>query len=562
MAGAVSVATFADGAALSRPEGEVFLRLWRAFGTARVAAGLVVLLLALTVPESGPRAAALAGGALYVAAALAARLSLAPPTGDLDLRWLASAGLDLLAVGALQWLPGINYTPLFALPVLMAAVLAGAPLAYGSAGAASLLLVLEAATRSPALGGDTERGLLQALLTGAGFFALALLSHQLALRLRREERRARQNQEAARMQAEINALVIQTLTDGVLVVDAQGRVQAINPTACMLLGRQDPQAGFFLGEQAAWGGLMALAREAIAGHGPAPREIRLAPPGVASGGRRLQVRTRLAAAADGGTPVCVMFLADLRELEARIRTEKLAAMGRMSAAVAHEIRNPLAAITQANALLAEDLRDPALRPLTDLVDQNAQRLARIVDDVLDMARARSADPAESPPLRLDDTVRALCGEWGGLHLLLDAPQAQVAFDPEHLRRVLVNLLDNAQRHASSSGIAVQVATGVAPEGGWQLAVWSEGEPLDPSVQAHLFEPFFSSDSRSSGLGLFICRELCLRHGARIHYGRAPAPASLAASAACASPLASAQEGNVFAVRFSTAGPTPAATISP
>ena len=83
-----------------------------------------------------------------------------------------------------------------------------------------------------------------------------------------------------------------------------------------------------------------------------------------------------------------MFLQDLRELEARIRTEKLAAMGRMSAAVAHEIRNPLAAITQASALLGEDLVDPAHRQLTTMVQQNAQRLARIVDDVLDVARAR------------------------------------------------------------------------------------------------------------------------------------------------------------------------------
>ena len=90
--------------------------------------------------------------------------------------------------------------------------------------------------------------------------------------------------------------------------------------------------------------------------------------------------------AEGAESLCVMFLQDLREMEARVRTEKLAAMGRMSAAVAHEIRNPLAAIAQANALLDEDLTDPAQKRLTLMVRQNAKRLARIVDEILNVAR--------------------------------------------------------------------------------------------------------------------------------------------------------------------------------
>lgn len=562
-------------------EGRGFRRLWFAFGTARVGAGLVLaLVLALSLSEGRPRLVALLGCGLYLVLALSARLVMRRPAHDADPRWLATVGVDLLAVGALQQLPGINYTPLFALPVLMAAVLAGAPLAYGTAAAASGLLLLEAlATTTP---GQVGRELIQAGLTGAAIFALALLAHQLALRLRREERRARQSQEAALLQAEVNALVIQALAEGVLVVDRQGRVQAVNPTACMLLGQPGLQAGFSLTGHPAWGGLWSLARRALAGEGPEPA-------GTAStlgvGGRQLQVRTRLAAPSGDGQPLCLMFLEDLREIEARIRTEKLAAMGRMSAAVAHEIRNPLAAISQANALLAEDLQDPAQRQLTGLVDQNAQRLARIVEDVLDVARAEPGG-AGAPALPLDEAVRAICGDWGvasghsRLQLSLEAGAAQVAFDPEHLRRVLGNLLDNAQRHASAAPDAVRVATRLSSEEGAQLQVWSDGAPLDPSVQSHLFEPFFSSSSRSSGLGLFICRELCMRHGAQIGYQRvsgpvaAPAhtaidaatPGASAASDAAARPgwtdsAATEPLGNAFSIRFASASPPAAGAPS-
>jgi len=239
------------------------------------------------------------------------------------------------------------------------------------------------------------------------------------------------------------------------------------------------------------------------------------------------VRTRLTPSIDHRIDgFCVMFLQDLRELEARIRTEKLAAMGRMSAAVAHEIRNPLAAITQASALLYEDLEEPGQRKLTEMVQHNAQRLARIVDDVLDVSRARQQRALPlGEQLVLDSTVRSLAEEWvrqsqrQGVLVQLDAAGSAVRFDPEHLRRILVNLLDNAARYAGDRDGSIQIATREGPNGRSILQVWSDGAPLEAAVQRHLFEPFFSSESRSSGLGLFICRELCERHGASIGYER-------------------------------------------
>lgn len=256
-----------------------------------------------------------------------------------------------------------------------------------------------------------------------------------------------------------------------------------------------------------------------------------------------------------GERLCVMFLQDLRELEARIRTAKLVSMGRMSAAVAHEIRNPLAAISQASALLNEDIQDPAQLRLTAMIEANTRRLARIVDDILDVSRAkpqRIAEPA--PSIALDETVRQIATEWslqagkGNVSMVLGTRNHPVQFDVEHLRRILVNLLDNAARYAGhrDGAIQVQTETGANASEGSTLLVWSDGAPIEAAVEQHLFEPFFSSESRSSGLGLFICRQLCERHGASIGYERR----SIGGEG---------RPGNAFLVRFASAAASTSAS---
>ena len=127
-------------------------------------------------------------------------------------------------------------------------------------------------------------------------------------------------------------------------------------------------------------------------------------------------------------------------------------------------------------------------------------------------------------------------------LALDAAQVQVEFDAEHLRRVLVNLLDNALRFMGREPDSLQITTRIHAPGQAFLQVWSDGAPMDQSVERHLFEPFFSSESRSSGLGLYICRELCERHGAAISYQRVHRPCRRGDVA-----------GNAFTVSFRKAG---------
>ncbi|MBI2772820.1 MAG: PAS domain-containing protein [Burkholderiales bacterium] len=533
-----------------------FNRLWLGFMTARVTIALALLVLLASLYTLAP---ALHLGnwltglcATYLAATLAVRVMMRPqpPGNTFDPQWVFTIGVDLVAFSTLHFLQagGINYSPLFALPVLMAAVLGSGLLALGTAAGVTLLLLAEAWVIALQLPSEAAARFLQAGLTGVGYFALAFLANQQAARLAREEQAARHGQQAARVQAQVNELVIENLGDGVLVVDAEGRVRAANPAARRLLGpaASGPSGPFVLAARPAWQPLVTLALQTFV-----HRDSRLGDIAIDDGAgspRRIHVRTRLTAPHDNGAQsLCVMFLEDLREMEARLRTEKLAAMGRMSAAVAHEIRNPLAAITQANALLEEDLVDPGQKQLSGLVRQNAQRLAQIVEEILDISRVQhqSGNPS-APLLALDESTASACSDWGmqarcGDRLALAAGSggALVAFEPDHLRRVLVNLLDNALRYAGTRAGSIRVSTQVA--GGVTLRVWSDGAPLEQTVQRHLFEPFFSSESRSSGLGLYICRELCERHGAQIGYRRAASPGN------------DVPDGNEFFVTFRTVG---------
>jgi two-component system sensor histidine kinase PilS (NtrC family) len=511
-----------------------FVRLWRAFMRARVfIAGVLLLLQAFVVlTGSGGPPWLVALCAAHLSAALAVLLWSRPiqPGKPVRLQWLFTIGVDVVVFAVLQTFQqgGINYTPLFALPVLLASILGPLVLALGTAALVTLYLLGEAWLSAPLLSDISTSRFLQTALTGTGFFIVAFLANQLALRLAREEAVAQSSQAAARTQAQVNELVIEGLSEGVLVVDRDGVVRSANPAAQgMLMGDRYPHsAKLLLSARDSWAGLANLVNETFTLGHPLETELSIELDELTT--HRLFARSRLTAASGRNGGLCVLFLEDQREIEAQVRTEKLASMGRMSAAVAHEIRNPLSAITQANALLDEEVQSPAQKRLTQMIDQNAQRLARIVDDILNVARVRPDQAlASQPSLPLDQTMRQITHEWSRQNQAQDwlsvhahAPSVMVGFDPEHLRRLLVNLLDNALRHASKQRASIRVITQSSASDRVRLSVWSDGAPLEASVRRHLFEPFFSSESRSSGLGLYICRELCERYGAEIAYQRA------------------------------------------
>jgi len=526
--------------------GHALRRIFGTYVAARAALGVALL---LAIGLMGAASARYLGAMLILCGTYAAQALLWWLTDQLRVfsalqsarwQWWMTIGIDLFVFGTIHWMDptsNLNFAALLVLPVLMAGILTPRLPALATAAGVALML-LGAAGRVAGAVTDPAALMSQAGLSGIGLFVVALLSGELSMRLAHEERTARDSRERARQQAQLSRLVIEDMADGVIVVDHQLRVRAANPSARRLLVAQAsrcPSPPFSLRQHPGWLVLAGAVEHAFgSGHWPpSPVDLNIQ---LEDGARRaLHIRGRFTRSRSDGNdtapadePLCVLFIEELRAVQARLRQERLAAMGRISAGVAHEIRNPLAAIAQANALLEEDELRPDQRRLIRIMTDNIDRLRRIVDDVMEAA------PGSLAPSRTLDAsaeIASICSEWARteglilgsasrLQVLLPSAQVGVVFDSDHLRRVLVNLLDNAIRHASPAPGGVRIALEPSADGAWALlSVASDGAPIAQEVEPYLFEPFHSTRSRGTGLGLYICRELCERHGARIDFRR-------------------------------------------
>jgi two-component system sensor histidine kinase PilS (NtrC family) len=403
---------------------------------------------------------------------------------------------------------------LLLLPSAGAAILVGARAGLTFAAASTLLLLAETGWRG-LMGQAGESAFVQAGLTGATLLVAAAVVGRLALRLASQERLAWRRGEDLRNQLAVTQAVIADLPDGVIVLGVRGEPRAINRSA------RDMLSGG--GAAAALPGLLPL--RAALGIGPAGADAELPTdsaefvvPGAEGAERRLRAR-RLGVPSDGVDEVVV--LEDLGRLEARAQQLKLASMGRLSASIAHEIRNPLSAIRHANGLLAEQLGEPRLERLAKIVEDNCRRIDRIIEDVLSISRRGSATPEPLPAEAfLVQAIAELVAQSGADARRIECRvhgDAPIWFDAGNLRQVLLNLLGNALRHASAERGAVRIDWAPDAGGRWSLVVSDDGPGVSAASRVHLFEPFFTTETRGTGLGLHLVRELCTANGATIRY---------------------------------------------
>lgn len=340
-------------------------------------------------------------------------------------------------------------------------------------------------------------------------FAVAWLAHRLARAAQESQKLAEQRKIDLNKLDQLNQRILQDVSDGVLVVDAKGRIRQFNTQAQRLTGWH-PYSGSRLRDF-----LPALAN----GLSHWREDPMLNAELVEAPLTRKLLRPRFVALEEGYDGAALVYLEDMDKLRREAQQIKLAALGRLTANLAHEIRNPLGAISHAAELLREESRDPLIDKLTRIIGENSERLDRMVKDVLELNRR---DRLQRVDVRLAGWLNGFLEEFVqvekiGLHPALFCPEeALIRFDRGHLHQVLWNLTRNGWRYCSKGEHSLQLHVSLN-QGRWQLDICNDGPPVPAEVQAQLFEPFFTTDARGTGLGLYIAREICQANSAHIEY---------------------------------------------
>jgi len=449
-----------------------------------------------------------AGGYLFLAVMFHGVLS---SRRQFNLQLSLHVCLDIVAITLLMYASGgvrSGLGVMLLISLIGAAIIAPRRLTFLYAALASIALLLEQGYWVLAHDASTT-DFLQPSLLAIGCFAGAGITGWLAQRVVTNERLARHRGRELETQTRVNQLVIQDMHDGVVVLDHDGRVVQHNPQAQRLL-----RAERLLGADIAalvprfaesWGGWRS---GQVAAGAPADFQVR---------GRDIGLRLLDTGRQEGFS---VLFIEDTTRAREQAQQLKLAALGRLTANIAHEIRNPLAAISHAAELLQEEKRAEDRSRLTDIIRDNTLRLERLVSDVLQLSRR---DRMSAEPIRAAPWLAEFLGEFVAnesvphSRFALDAAaDLWVHFDREHLRQVMWNLLRNAVRYARGEPGAVRIAVRSDVDG-VELSVIDNGPGVAASNQAQLFEPFFTTEAKGTGLGLYLARELCAANRATLEY---------------------------------------------
>ena len=419
--------------------------------------------------------------------------------------------LDIFAITLLMYASGgvrSGLGVMLLISLIGAAIVAPRRLSFLYAALATISLLLEQGYWVLAHDAPSAN-FLQPGLVAIACFAGAGITGWLASRVVANEALARQRGRELETQTRVNELAIQDMLDGVAVLDRDGRVVQHNPQAQRLL-----RAERLLGADIAQ--LVPLFAERWRGWRSGEVQAG-ATADFAVRGRDIGLRLHHTGTEEGFS---VLFVEDTGRSREQAQQLKLAALGRLTANIAHEIRNPLAAISHASELLSEEKRPEDRARLTQIVHDNTQRLERLVSDVLQLNRR---DRISTERIALRSWLAEFVAEFianGSLpaeRIALDAGRDErIEFDREHLRQVLWNLLRNAVRYARAGPGSVRIALRRYGDR-VELSVIDDGPGVPASSQSQLFEPFFTTDSKGTGLGLYLARELCAANGAALEY---------------------------------------------
>jgi len=507
----------------SMPKRELyFFALYRVLIAAVIAALLFSPLSAMVGESTHPQLAAVVSGS-YLALSL---LILVAGRND---RWLrpivvGSVLIDIVATVLLAHaLPGASAGLSMALLFNIAAAATLLPLSMGL----SLALTASAATAGEYVwnlleNGEPNRTLAELAMFITSFLALAFVSYQVGNRARRNQQLANQRGAEVANLFEINELIIRRMRTGVLVVDGANRITLANEAAATLIGDNDGNSGSGLLELgSAAPDLSRRLQRWRNGWTNEETPLQLSPD-------QPEVQPRFARLL-AGSDLTLVFLDDSTVVSRRAESLTLSAMGRFSASLAHEIRNPLAAINYAAQLLEESTAiGDTDRRLLQIIHQQCQRTNGIVESVLGLARRERANPEN---LDLAAFVRrfvleykqSLTLETDSIEPIISESSVHGLVDPRHLHQILTVLVHNALKYGRTGQDPARVRLRVARQDrNAVIDVMDRGPGIPESVASQLFRPFYTTSEHGTGLGLYIARELCKGNQASLEYVSVPA----------------------------------------
>lgn len=364
--------------------------------------------------------------------------------------------------------------------------------------------------------GESERSIGEVLLFGLAYVAAAGLSQLLRTEVtQRQKLMDRQESDLASL-SQLNELIIRRMRSGVIVVDDRNQIQRINESAWHLLGQPSPTRKDLNGINPT---LSMRVNEWRAGHA-----ANLQPLCLAEG--QPEVIPRFVAVPQSDAHLCIAFLEDTSLMTRQAEQLTLSSLGRLSASIAHEVRNPLAAISHASQLLAESEEFPASdRRLLEIIRGQCLRMNAIVENILQLSRRQHS---KQELVMLPRWAEAFVDEFrtvqplgqDELKLTIQATGVSVMFDPDQLQQVAWNLVKNALRYGRMPNEPARVAVVVRRLPDTQqtvLEVTDRGPGIPAKQVAHIFEPFFTTSEMGTGLGLYIARQLCETNQATLDY---------------------------------------------
>ena len=424
-----------------------------------------------------------------------------------------NVAIDVLAISLLTYSSGgmnSGLGALLVLPVGAASFVVGQRLALMFAAVAALALLLQQAFTTLAERSDPV-DFASAGIVGALMFIVTLGVGPLARSLRESEERVRQREVDVANLAELNQFIVQHLRESILVVDDHDTIRLINESAASMLHGDPVSPGTPLGEVSP---RLSYLLDTWRRHS---YDWQLSSLSLltADGSSLVQPHFVSLRSGGGGGPTLI-FLEDTTLIAERVQQSKLAALGRLSASIAHEIRNPVGAMSHAAQLLAEAPQlTPQERRLTDIITKNGDRISMIINNVLQLSRR---DSTKQERIELNGWLEEFVGEFrqtaqvdaSKLYITTSAPELDVRIDPSHLHQLMWNLCENALKYGRNfdSNDAIEIRTGRMPTSERpMLEVLDRGPGISASDAERIFEPFFTAGKGGTGLGLFIAREL-------------------------------------------------------